>query len=636
MGDSEDHGPARSGLLPDGAVDRGLEDADPEWAQYVAWADWEAAAGRVPEPEPWLLDDVEPWDAEPWDPEPWDPGPASRAPTGPTTAVPGACGLAAGDRGRPLFAQDGAADVMAPSPFLAALTEQAASDVAALSDSELAGVLRASRRLVAREQYKQALAAAEFGRRRQAAFTGALARGVPAGCAAGGFPGEELAIELVITRGEAGHLIDNAIDLTARLPRTLAGMAAGLIDADRAGWIACYTRSLNPADTARADELLAGEAPELRDDQLARKAAALEMKLNPEAVKARRERARRDGQRVEARREASGNASLAGRELDAADVLASKAYLDAVAARLRESGLPGSLDRLRALALTDLTQGRDPLDRLQPAPAPGRTPGRSTDVPLAPSSGPSPDASPTPSSGPSPGGPAENAGPGGPAPVPALVNLLVPAATLLGLSAAPAKANNWGLLDAAEARAVAAVAAAHPATRWCVTLTGPDGTALAHGCARGPRPRLLTGLAPQPPPAPQLSAPLPAPSAQVAELLRRLNVTFTPIAKCNCDPTAAEVRYAPSRKLAHLVRARTATCDAPGCDNPAVSADLDHTVPWPDGPTDQANLAPRCRTHHRAKQAPDWTVEQLAPGVASWTLPSGRTHVTTPTRYDTT
>ncbi|HEX9040238.1 MAG TPA: HNH endonuclease signature motif containing protein [Trebonia sp.] len=65
-----------------------------------------------------------------------------------------------------------------------------------------------------------------------------------------------------------------------------------------------------------------------------------------------------------------------------------------------------------------------------------------------------------------------------------------------------------------------------------------------------------------------------------------------------------------------------------------MNADLDHTVPWPDGPTDQGNLAPRCRTHHRAKQAPDWTVEQLAPGVSRWTLPSGRTHVTTPTSYD--
>ncbi len=531
--------------------------------------------------------------------------------------------------GRPLFAEDGAGDVMPPVPFLAALTEQAVTDVAGLSDAELVGVLRASQRQIVREQYKQVLAAAEFGRRRRTEFEAALARGVPAGCAAGGFPGEELAIELVVSRAEAGHLIDEAIDLTARLPRTLAGMAAGLIDAGRAGWIALYTRSLSPADAARADEVLAEDAPELRAEQVAVRAAALEKKLNPDAVKARKERAKRTGQRVEARPEASGNACLAGRELDTADVLASKAYLDGIAVLLREGGLPGGLDRLRALAMTDLTQGRDPLCRINPAPAQPT----SSDAPSGASSGAPPAASaperadrpPGPDGRPvaNPGGPAPGPALTGPAPVPALINLIVPAGTLLGFSAAPAQAGAWGLLDQDETRAAVTAAAAHPGTRWCVTLTGPDGTALAHGCARGSHPRLLTDLQPQPPP------------RQLAELLSRLNLAFTPIAKCSRDDAHAEDGYVPSRKLRHLVRARTDVCDAPGCRNPAASADLDHTVPWPDGPTSQSNLAPRCRTHHRAKQAPDWTVEQIAPGVTRWTLPSGRTHLTTPTRYET-
>ena len=65
---------------------------------------------------------------------------------------------------------------------------------------------------------------------------------------------------------------------------------------------------------------------------MARKAAALELKLAPEAVAARKAIARQD-RRVEARREDSGNASLSGRELDTADVIASKAYIDAVALR---------------------------------------------------------------------------------------------------------------------------------------------------------------------------------------------------------------------------------------------------------------------------------------------------------------
>jgi hypothetical protein len=208
--------------------------------------------------------------------------------------------------------------------------------------------------------------------------------------------------------------------------------------------------------------------------------------------------------------------------------------------------------------------------------------------------------------------------------MPALVNLLVPAATLLGWSTVPAQGGNWGLLDHDETRVIVGAAAKHPRTRWCVTLTGPDGTALAHGCARGQHPGLLG----------QLSGTGPAPPGALAGLLRGLNVTFSPVARGNCDHGPPEDHYSPSRKLKHLVQARSATCDAPGCDNLAVYADLDHTIPWPDGPTSQANLAPRCRTHHRVKQAPDWKIEQLGPGVTSWTMPSGRTHVTRPTKYD--
>jgi hypothetical protein len=101
-----------------------------------------------------------------------------------------------------------------------------------------------------------------------------------------------------------------------------------------------------------------------------------------------------------------------------------------------------------------------------------------------------------------------------------------------------------------------------------------------------------------------------------------------------CDHSAAEPRYTPSRRLSHLVRARTATCDAPGCAAQAVHADLDHTTPYPEGETDQCNLGPKCRRHHKVKQAPGWKVEQPTPGVIRWTLPSGRTHATGPTVYD--
>ncbi|MGH3208153.1 MAG: DUF222 domain-containing protein [Trebonia sp.] len=521
------------------------------------------------------------------------------------------------------FGQGDEADALPPGQLLVGLTETATRDVGRLSDDELVGVLQATRRQIAREQYKQVLVIAEFGRRRRATFEDAARRGLPVGCRSGGFPGEELAMELVTSRVDAGHRIDDAIDLTTRLPMTLDGMSTGMIDEARAGWIAMYTRTLTPADAARADEILAAAAPELRVDQVARKAAALEKKFAPEAVKERRERAKRNEQRVEARRELSGNASLAGREMSTADAMASKAYIDCVAGRLRSGGMAGSLGTLRVLAMADLTQGRNPLDRLM---EPGNT--RATPQPPTPTA---PQADPdsrhersaADADGPRANGPAEPARENNPVPMPALINLIVPVGTLLGWSSAPAEAGSWGLLDREETCTIVNAAARHPRTRWCVTITGPDGTSVAHACGHGRHPLLLRDLAPQPPP------------AQLVELFRRLSLTFTPVANGTCDHAEAEGRYTPSRKLKHLIRARTATCDAPGCEAQALDTDLDHTVRWPDGPTDQCNLAPRCRSHHRAKQAPDWKVEQSAPGVTRWTLPSGRTHTTTPTRYDT-
>jgi hypothetical protein len=519
------------------------------------------------------------------------------------------------------YGQDKAADVLRPGPVLAALTAQAVAGAASLTDDELIGALQAARRQASLADYQQTMVIAEFGRRRQAQFEGARSAGKPAGCRDGEFPGEELAMELVETQAYTGLRIDTALELTGRLPRTLAGMADGTIDLGRAMTIAARTCDLTDADAACADQVLASAAPGLRPDQLARKAAALEMRLAPEAVRARKELARQLDQRVEARREESGNASLAGRELDSADVIASKAHIDAIAARLRDSGLvDGSIGRLRALALIDLTQGRDPLDRIKPAlrPAPG-------DPVPAPGTGGRPERAPATSDGSSGGRP------GTPGPLPALINLLVPAGTLLGWGTAPAQAAGWGLLDADETRTLVQAAAQHPRTRWCMTITAPDGTALAHGCAQGQHPW------PENTSAPPGTARDRRPSqqaAQLLDLLHRLNITLEPLARDSCAHSHAEDRYVPSRRLKHLLRARNQTCTAPACNTQATHCDIDHTIPYPDGPTCECNTNPKCRRHHRTKQAPGWQATQPTPGTATWTTPAGRSHTSTATAYD--
>jgi len=221
--------------------------------------------------------------------------------------------------------------------------------------------------------------------------------------------------------------------------------------------------------------------------------------------------------------------------------------------------------------------------------------------------------------------------PGPPAPFPALINLTIPAGTAYGWSTAPGEAGGWGLTDPDETRRLLQAASAHPRSRLCITLLAPDGTAVAHGCARGSHPWI-------PPPASaerNRDGPDAREAAALADFLRGLNITFTPIAKVTCDHAGAEDRYAPSRKLKHLVRARTARCTAPGCGAQAVHCDLDHTLAYPAGITCQCDLAPACRRHHRCKQAPGWLLTQPEPGIMHWTTPAGRSYTTRPTIYQT-
>jgi hypothetical protein len=115
-----------------------------------------------------------------------------------------------------------------------------------------------------------------------------------------------------------------------------------------------------------------------------------------------------------------------------------------------------------------------------------------------------------------------------------------------------------------------------------------------------------------------------------------LSTPLTPITRGPCDHAHAEVGYRPTRKLAHLIRARNATCTAPGCGRPAARCDLDHTIAWDQGGiTCECDLAPLCRHHHRCKQSQGWTLTQPEPGLLIWHTPAGRTYTTKHTEYIT-
>lgn len=98
--------------------------------------------------------------------------------------------------------------------------------------------------------------------------------------------------------------------------------------------------------------------------------------------------------------------------------------------------------------------------------------------------------------------------------------------------------------------------------------------------------------------------------------------------------TNPEPGYRPSAALTEFVRLRDLTCRFPGCDEPAEVCDIDHTVPFPLGPTHPSNLKLLCRYHHLLKTfytgRGGWNDRQLPDGTVEWTAPTGHTYTTTP------
>ena len=293
-----------------------------------------------------------------------------------------------------------------PGPELAALLGDAVGALGELGGRQLLGVSTAARRQRAHADYIEVMAVAEFARCRAEQLEASKARGDRVRSRDGEYPAEELGFEMTASAYSAGLLIDMAANIVTRLPSTLAGMAAGVIDRDRARVISNATLHLPDDLAAEADKVLAEAAPELRLADLHKKAARLEARLDPEGVQRRKDEARHD-RRVELRREDSGAACLSGRELDPAEAMAGKASIDAEAVRLRNAGLPGTLAQIRAVILLDRIHQRSPWDRLAPPPEPG----------------PDPDVDGDPGDDPSSDGPHDDIGGNGPSPTPTTTTL---------------------------------------------------------------------------------------------------------------------------------------------------------------------------------------------------------------------
>jgi hypothetical protein len=514
------------------------------------------------------------------------------------------------------FAAGGTLDMLAPGPWLGeAVAAAAGGGHDQLGESELIGVLCAWRRMSSWAAAGEAAAVLALERRRagQSQATGRVDLGEHVG--------DEVAAALTLTGRSADRLLWLSRGL-ARLGQVHAALGRGEIDWAKA-CVFVDELAVLASDEAAAE--IAGRllgragAGGWTTGQLRVRLRQAVLAADPEAAVRRRRDARADAD-VQTWDESSGNAALAGRELPPAQVIAALARITALARWLHDNGAAGTIGQLRAAAYTALLAG-DPVESLLPGltggasePASGahklgsdRVPGDdSKSAGAGESAAADWPAACGPHAGPGSTGPlVTGSGPGWPA-VSGTVHLTMPLSAWLG-GGQPGEVAGHGPVDAPTSRELAALLAASDGTRWCLTVTGPDGRAVGHACApRGP-------AAGQPV------------LRWAAGLRTRLGLLDTGPCSHACQSPA----YRPPARLQHLVRARQRTCCYPGCRRPAVRCDLDHTVPFHKGGRScSCNLAPCCRRHHRAKQAPGWHLQQPQPGQMTWRTPSGRTYQT--------
>ena len=656
-------------------------------------------------------------------------GASPRRDPGPPGGVPGR------DPHLPGFARGGAWDACPPSASLAAALEAASGPkwrCPGASREEMFGLLRQWQALESRA------AAAKLGVLR--ALIRDDDQPLPGGGYHGDLPGgwskpltHDVALALSMPAVSAERLMWLAWDLEGRLPGTGALLAAGALTTSKAQAVSEALQLLSAEDAAAAEAMILPDLPGKTYGQAVKLAVQAAITVDPESATRRRQDAERTKSRVEMFREESGAAALAGREMPTDQTLAARASVCARALEYQESGaFPDGtrMDQYRVAAYLDLLNGITAEVRIaigllpgacpvgeesagEPATDGSDCPCRECDGSCLPpdddedgededEDGSDPDGggpgSDGPRGGPGSGGSQPDGGtlpdganpdvdeePRTPQPPAAavsparLADLVLPLATLLGLANRPGEGYGLGPLDPDLCRALASAAAGSLYSRLCVTVTGPDGIAIGHGCARAAR-RGKRGAGAEPArhgPS-RGDAALPArvnltiTAGRLAELTattgppgqgtawgftrdtdpgppggygswtltlpngRNLIAELRPVPTYQCDHRYESHAYQPNDTLRHLVQIRDGECTFPPCSRHARESDFEHATPYDKGGrTCACNAGARSRACHQVKQAPGWHVTQPKPGWHQWETPSGRTYVQGPKRYPT-
>ena len=435
----------------------------------------------------------------------------------------------------------------------------------------------------------------------------------------------EIAPALHLAPVTAAIRIRTAVEISTRLPATLAAMCRGDLDKGRVLAIREAVAELDDDLTAKVECKVLPAGHDQTAGELRRALTKAVIAVDPEAAERRRKYAVRDRSVSRwTRRDGTGAIEAVLSAVDSGEIYD---LIDEVARRTKTTQDTRSMAARRADAFVHLFLGRDPHLGLDDDPPPGPAP---SDRELPPDPA---DTDIRPEPGWPAGGGDDHQGFDQPAapdhatgpvdqderawdePVLGEPVLGEPALVEPADLEPPGPTRSERISELAALALAAMTSRRPPRLPWVAInqTTGPDGTTVPVGELAGYGPvtshyaqhLLAAGAAVVPPP---------TPSGRV--------------------PTAAQARtHDPPAWLDREVRDRDGTCRFPGCARAAHRVDLDHTVEFPRGPTVRENLSGVCRRHHRIKTDGAWQLEQTTDGTGTMTWTSrvtGRRYTTHP------
>ncbi|WP_150953691.1 HNH endonuclease signature motif containing protein [Microbacterium testaceum] len=379
----------------------------------------------------------------------------------------------------------------------------------------------------------------------------------------------EIAVRLHLSEQTVRTRAAHARTLAVGCPKLWAAFGEGRLSERHAVDAARLASTLPAGDAdafARFDDEACPPALVLTPAKFAVAARAIRERVHAESIEARHRRAAED-RGVWMRAELDGMASLhALLPADRAHAVMSR--LDKAARHVRAANdEERTLAQLRADAFADLITMTDAPAEATTAP-PADAPNANADAPSVPSTA---DASAENAAAPSvaPTGLAPDAPRTFRSAPPATVIVTIPALTLLGHDTEPATLEGYGPIDLDTARRLAGTA-----TSWIRLLTHP-----------------VTG----------------------APLVLDRKTYRVPVA------------------LRRWLGITSPTCVFPGCNRAARDCDIDHLTAWADGgTTDDDNLDPKCRHHHRLRHETRWDIDHPPDAPTTWTSPLGGAYDTDP------